>query len=158
MRVLVAIDDSKFSQALIAEVAARSWQDGTQMMVLNVVAIPTEQHWQDWGLGVDAELIQVLRGSAQSLVENTVKQLRSQLDLGIEISGKVAEGHAAECILGAAKAWHADLIMVGANGAGWLPQFILGSVAQRVLMGASCTVEIIRERKAEQEKTKSAVA
>jgi nucleotide-binding universal stress UspA family protein len=92
------------------------------------------------------------------LVEKNVANLRATLDPGIEISGKIAEGHAAECIVNEAKSWRADLIMVGAHGTGWLPQFILGSVAQRVLMEASCTVEIIRERKAELEKTKTAVA
>jgi len=147
MKVLIAIDGSEFSNAVIEEVARRNWHDGTEFLVLNVVAIPTEQHWQDWGLGVDPDLIHVLRKEAMSLVENTVSVLRPQLGLGCSIRSATAEGHASECIVDTAKIWHADLIMLGSNGAGWLPQFIIGSVAQRVLLQAPCTVEITRAKK-----------
>jgi Universal stress protein family len=41
MKILLAIDDSKFSQAAVQSVVARAWSSGTDVKVLNVVEPPS---------------------------------------------------------------------------------------------------------------------
>jgi nucleotide-binding universal stress UspA family protein len=56
----------------------------------------------------------------------------------------VREGDAADEILAAAREFAADLIVVGSRGQTGLARFFAGSVARRVLMGATCSVLIAR--------------
>lgn len=61
----------------------------------------------------------------------------------------VREGGPREVIADDAKAWSADLIVVGSHGYTGLKRFLLGSVAQSVVGHAPCSVEVVRERPAD---------
>jgi nucleotide-binding universal stress UspA family protein len=54
------------------------------------------------------------------------------------------EGHPAEEIVAAAKAWPADLIVIGSHGRGGLGRVLLGSVAEAVMRHAPCPVLVVR--------------
>jgi nucleotide-binding universal stress UspA family protein len=54
------------------------------------------------------------------------------------------EGHPAEEIVAAAKAWSADLIVIGSHGRGALSRVLLGSVAEAVMRHAPCPVLVAR--------------
>ena len=56
----------------------------------------------------------------------------------------VREGDAADEILAAAHEFAADLIVVGSRGQTGLARFFAGSIARRVLRGATCSVLIAR--------------
>jgi nucleotide-binding universal stress UspA family protein len=62
---------------------------------------------------------------------------------GVECS--VVVGHPAAEILRAASEPEVDLVVVGARGLGFLGRFILGSVSERVLEQAACSVLVVRE-------------
>jgi len=47
-------------------------------------------------------------------------------------------------ILDAARAWPADLIVLGSHGRRGLDRFLMGSVAESVAIHAHCSVEVIR--------------
>src|SRR5690606_35581296 len=47
-------------------------------------------------------------------------------------------------ILAEARHWQADLIVVGSHGRSMLQRFFLGSVSQKVVAEASCSVRIFR--------------
>jgi len=76
--------------------------------------------------------------------------------IGTEVLAKAAEafpmkvtsvyraGDPAEEILAVAQDVHADLIVVGRRGLGRLGGMFLGSVSERVLRGADCTVLVVR--------------
>jgi nucleotide-binding universal stress UspA family protein len=55
-------------------------------------------------------------------------------------------GHAAEEILGLAREVGADLIIVGSKGLTGVERLVLGSVAERVVREAGCTVEVARAK------------
>lgn len=55
-------------------------------------------------------------------------------------------GHAAEEILDLAREVGADLIIVGSKGLTGVERFVLGSVAERVVREAGCTVEVARPK------------
>jgi len=55
-------------------------------------------------------------------------------------------GKAAEEILGLAREIGADLILVGSHGRVGLERVVLGSVSERVVREAGCTVEVVRPK------------
>jgi nucleotide-binding universal stress UspA family protein len=55
-------------------------------------------------------------------------------------------GGPAQMILEAAKDWDADLIVVGSHGRSAVARFLLGSISQKVLTEADCSVRIARGR------------
>jgi len=146
MKVLVAIDDSQYSAAAIEELGARPWWGDTEFLILHVAAIPTVQQWEIWGMEVDWGLRDRLLAQAKIMVDDQVALLKKLVTKGIEIKSKIVEsnGHIAERIDQEAKEWEADLIVVGSHGRTGVKKFLLGSVAESVLMQAPCSVEIIR--------------
>lgn len=55
-------------------------------------------------------------------------------------------GKPAPEILGVARDVGADLILIGSHGLTGVERFMVGSVAERVMREAGCTVEIVREK------------
>jgi len=144
MKVLIAVDDSKFSRAVVTEVANRTWSSDTQFLVLSVVAVPTAEHWQDWGLSVVPELKERIKAEAQAVVDESMSILKQQPNL--DIQGRIVEGHTVDSIAKVAAEWKADMIMLGSHGRTGIGRFLLGSVAEGVLLRAPCSVEIIKSK------------
>ena len=133
MKLLVAIDYSQPSQQVIDEVTKRPWPAATTACALHVV---------DWAqLPSSAALIEAMKQSAEGLVKSASEKL---CKAGVQATVKVLEGHARVAIAEYAKEWGADLVLVGAHGAGGLARFLLGSVAHATLRRSPCSVEIVR--------------
>jgi nucleotide-binding universal stress UspA family protein len=133
MKLLVAIDYSQPSQQVLDEVARRPWPAATTAFVLHVVdgaQLPTS-----------AALIEAMKQSAEVLVKSASEKL---CKAGVQATIKVLEDHSRVAIAEYAKEWGADLILVGAHGAGGVARFLLGSVAQATLRRSPCAVEIVR--------------
>jgi nucleotide-binding universal stress UspA family protein len=133
MKLLVAIDYSQPSQQVVDEVTRRPWPAATTACILHVI---------DWSqLPTSAALIEAMKQSAEVLVKSASEKL---CKAGVQATVKVLEGQSRVAIAEYAKDWHADLILVGAHGAGGLARFLLGSVAQATLRRSPCAVEIVR--------------
>jgi nucleotide-binding universal stress UspA family protein len=63
---------------------------------------------------------------------------------GVRAAGLLLEGVASDRIVRAAKARHADVIVMGTHGRTGLSRLFLGSVASRVVSQASCPVLTVR--------------
>lgn len=61
-----------------------------------------------------------------------------------EVTAEVAAGSPASVILEKADEWNPDLIVLGAHGRGMLGRFVFGSVSQKVLHEANCSVRVAR--------------
>ncbi len=144
MKVLVAVDDSDLSKQMIEEITTRQWNLKTQFLILNVVALPTADYWQDWGLSVWPELKEKLIAESESLVHKHVAYLNEKLGPEFSVESKVVEGHTCDSIIQIAKEWHADLIMVASHGRSGIEKFFLGSVAEGLLIQSPCSLEIIK--------------
>lgn len=144
MKVLVALDESAYSQIVVDTMAERPWHGDDQFLVLSVVAVPTAEYWQDFGLTVDPESKEKLTTRARSLVETSVARLTKDIHPKSKIESRIEEGHAGDQILEVARQWQADLIIMGSQGRTGLKKLFLGSVAQEVLREAPCSVEIVK--------------
>jgi len=161
MKVLVAIDHSKYSERAIEETMERQWWRDTSFLVLHVISMPESTSWQDWGLKVEDGLKQELRRTALNLVSENVARLKARLGNTMTVEGQILEGHTIKNIVKAAKDWGADLIVVGSHRRTQVERFSLGSVAGGVLEQTPCSVEIVKfpvQNKSKVQKEKAVAA
>jgi nucleotide-binding universal stress UspA family protein len=145
MRVLVAIDGSKYSDAAVQSVAERGHSPASEVKVLHVIAggLPISPEVGVWGFGAPAlfEVTEEQRQAAKELVTEASDVLHTA---GWKVSTSVVEGDPKSLILDLAEQWNADLIVVGSHGRRGLDRFLLGSVSEAVARHARCSVEIVR--------------
>ena len=146
MKILLAIDNSRFSQIAMQTVAKQFRTKGTQVRVLHVVE-PISSY-----ISVDmiprfvpyvAEVEQERRKKAKELVQRAARHLRK---VGFRASEIVGHGDAKTRIIEYAANWHADLIVLGSHGWKGLGRFLMGSVSEAVTRHAGCSVEVVRSR------------
>jgi nucleotide-binding universal stress UspA family protein len=146
MKILLAIDNSKFSQAAVQSVVARSWSPGTEVKVLNVVEPPSLLLGREM-TGYDPEFENVwkaLREQAKAVVTKATDVLHKA---GLGVTPALEEGDPKSKIIDVAKEWPADLIVLGSHGRNGLNRFLMGSVSEAVVRHAHCSVEIVRTPK-----------
>jgi nucleotide-binding universal stress UspA family protein len=149
MKVLLAIDDSKFSDAVIQAVISQRLRDSTQAMVLHALdwsdlmpsPFPAAGVQPMYAPGQLDALIKTATIQAHELVKSAAHRLRAA---GFDVTASVREGDAKTVILDCAAEWGADLIIVGSHGRKGVTRFLLGSVSEAVARHAHCSVEIAR--------------
>ena len=84
-------------------------------------------------------------GHARESAQHYLKMIADRFThAGIRVRMATEQGDAAESILDAADALHADLIAMSTHGRSGVRRFVLGSVADRVLHHARVPVLLIR--------------
>lgn len=84
-----------------------------------------------------------------AFVTEQVEQAEAELDAflasipALAPHGTVRVGNPARMIMGVAREWDADLVVLGTHGRRGLPRFFLGSVAETVLRKAPCSALVI---------------
>jgi nucleotide-binding universal stress UspA family protein len=146
MKILLAIDCSEFSEAVIKEVAARPWPADSFLVVLTVVDLFALTS----SLGYIEPFMKNENDAARALVESVAERLAPH---GIETVTKVVEGYPAASIVEQARIWNADFVIVGSHGHGGVASFFLGSIAKEVVRNAHCSVEIVRHARTEETRT-----
>ncbi len=138
MKILLAIDDSKFSEAAAQAVIARHRVQGLEVRVLHAAEPPTLLMAPDMTAYMPPS---ESAEEAKALVAKTADAMRSA---GVSVTTAVVQGDPKSIIIDDAKAWGADLIVLGSRGRKGLERFLLGSVSGAVLRHAHCSVEIVR--------------
>jgi nucleotide-binding universal stress UspA family protein len=139
MKVLLAIDESKFSEAATQVLIAHTKPKETEVRVLHVFEPSTiggEVYVRDW-----QEVTQELRKRGEALLTKAAEALRAA---GFQVTTAMEEGDPKSVITDLAVKWSADLIVMGSHGRKGLDRFLLGSVSEAVARHAPCSVEIVR--------------
>jgi nucleotide-binding universal stress UspA family protein len=140
MKILLAIDDSKFSEAAAKSLAGQFRPQDTEVRVLHVVEPTVISEPPQMSRGYYPELEDRLP-QAREVVDRVAKTLSSA---GFRVTTSVVTGDARSVILDDAAEWHADLIVLGSHGRKGLGRFFLGSVSEAVARHAPCSVQIVR--------------
>ena len=143
MKILLAIDDSKFSEAAIEAVIRQAIPQETEIKMLHVIEpVPIYPDGQAWGYGPEAsQVLEEQRKEAEGLVARACQTLREK---NFKVMTGIEEGNPKEVIIDSAAEWHADLIVVGSHGRKGLDRFFMGSVSEAVARHARCSVQIVR--------------
>lgn len=139
MKILMGIDDSKFSEDVLRAMVTQCRTENTAVRVLHVLQ-PMAPAPPQMAPGYAPEL-EGQKKQACELVERIAKELRSA---GFKVETAVEVGDIRETIIDSAADWGADLIVVGSHGRSGIQRFLLGSVAEFVARHAKCSVEIVR--------------
>jgi nucleotide-binding universal stress UspA family protein len=140
MRILVAVDDSEFSQAALRALIKQIAPQNSEVRVLHVVEPISTAPPPQMAAGYAPELEPEL-ADAQKLVQKAAETLQGA---GFSVSTAVEQGDVREKIVDHAAEWGADLIITGSHGRRGIRRFLLGSVAESVARHALCSVEIVR--------------
>ena len=147
VKVLLAIDDSVYSQAATRAAIAQFRPEGTEVRVLTVVEwppdLPDSLAFTPAAMsgGPIEDLHEKTRRQAQDLVARTAQQLRAAT---FGVSHEIREGDARHVILECAAEWKPDVIVLGSHGRTGLDRFLIGSVSENVIRHAPCSVEVVR--------------
>ncbi len=142
MKVLLAIDDSKFSEAAAQAVIQQMRPDRTDVLVLHVVEplllIPYEYI-------VDVATLQAAQKEVLKKGKELVVRAKEQLEkAGFKAQTAVQEGDPRSTILDYAARTSVDVVVVGSHGRKGLDRFLIGSVAEAVARHAVCSVWVVR--------------
>ena len=147
MKILLAIDDSKFAQAALQTAITQNRPNETEVLVVHVTEPITllfaPETMAEYNLPTPqlTQLRQEHLKHGRELVATAAAKIR---EAGFQVDTAVYEGDARAEILDMAAQWHADLIIVGSHGRKGLDRFLLGSVSEFVARHAPCSVEIVR--------------
>src|SRR5437016_11308935 len=128
MKILLAFNGSKLSEAALHAVITQRRPENTTVKVLKVIPLDvTEEEGRQ----------------AQASLDLTAQALQTA---GFKAESTVLKDIVPESIVGVAEEWDADLIVLGWHGRTAMKRFLFGSVATAVIHAASCSVELVRFR------------
>lgn len=145
MKILMAIDGSRFSDAAIRSLASQFRVEGTEVLVLQVVEPFVFSTPPQMAAGYAPEMAARLQEQLK-LARDSVACAKEILQkAGFKVETKIVEDEVRTGILDASEKWDADLIVLGSHGQKGLRKFLLGSVVEFVARHARCSVLIARE-------------
>lgn len=144
MKILLATDGSKFSEAATQTLASQINSKDAQVVVLQAaepLVISTPPQMAPGYAPELAEKREQQLNEAKASVAAAAKVLQA---VGFAVSTRVVEADPRTAILEIAEECHTDLIVMGSHGRRGLKKFLLGSVAESVARHAHCSVLIVR--------------
>lgn len=143
--IVAAVDFSDTSGDVLEAACELARANHGHVHLLHVVQDPLQTPYtvEAFGLDLDALLREWRESARQQLTELAERQRPAPEFLTIA----TAAGHtAAAGILQYATEQHADLVVVGSHGRGFVDRLLLGNVAERVLRRAPCPVMVVPHR------------
>ena len=116
MRVLVGVDGSTSSDAVIREVVRRPWPAGSQIALVTVV--------DPYFFTKAPLLLDEAKQSAQKALEEMANPL---IETGLHASPMVILDNPRHALPRSASEWKADLVMMGSHGRGAVGRLLVGS-------------------------------
>jgi nucleotide-binding universal stress UspA family protein len=142
--IVVATDGSPYSTAAASEAIGIAKKNGGKLTVISVVpaelATPTDVDFAATQRELLAEKeMQVAENNAKAVKEAAQKE-------GVAVQAFVMTGKPADAIIETAKENNADIIIVGSHGRTGVERLLMGSVAERVIVLASCAVLVAKTK------------
>ena len=142
MKVLLGIDESERSSALIRFVTETAWPKSVRFLVLSASppiflgageAVPGDQ------------LAKILEQEERRHAEIAGRAAARLRKAGLAAEARTVRGRAQMVLVDAARSENADLVIVGSHGRTGLGKLFLGSVASHVVTHAPCSVLVVKQ-------------
>ena len=153
MKILLAIDGSENADAAIRFL--RKWPLPKDCKLILMTVINKDVFGDEKALEFDDRQRQMLLETEQTLREDAEEILaaaETQIDAaGMTVEKVITAGNPAFEIVQTATKLSADIVMMGTHGFGEIKRFLLGSVSDKVMLYAPCSVLIVRSAGTEPE-------
>lgn len=144
MRILLASDGSAAAGIAVDLVSGITWPEGSTVRVVDAIETGPGLFGGPWP-AVAFVQADALEAELEQTAKGVVDQARARLARpGLEVIGEVIRGRPATAIVDAAKAFQADVIIVGSRGHGTIESMLLGSVSAEVVDRAAVPVLVAR--------------
>jgi len=145
-KIVLPLDGSMFAEQALGWAQALASASGATLCLTTVV--PGNHNYRtaaekEGGLPVAAAVERAEVDHLSSYLKETSNRLRTA---GLSVEGSLTEGRPAEVILHTAEETQADLIIMATHGRSGLELMWLGSVAQKVVQGATTPVLLVRAK------------
>ncbi|MEJ7846664.1 MAG: universal stress protein [Pyrinomonadaceae bacterium] len=147
MKILLATDGAKQSDAAIDSLKRMLFSEGDEVKIVNIVdmALPMSIDIYGGYLPDTTELEKTAREHAAKILEQTAAKLNEFANnQGVSITTEMLFGSPESRIVETAEAWMADLVIVGSHGYSRWERLLLGSVSDSVVHHAPCSVLVVR--------------
>lgn len=143
MRILIGYDGSECAEAALDDLRRAGLPHRAETLVFGVVErwLPPP-HPESYLLLPDPSQEPVVE-EANRLALRAVERLKTNFPEWT-VNAKVERGSPASAILDFAEDWQPDLIVVGSHGRSAVGRLVLGSVSQKVITEARCSVRVAR--------------
>ena len=143
-RILIPLDGSALAEQALPHAIAQARHFEAELVLLRVLApLPSSPLLEEVARGRAQAL---LNASACEYLERVVARVQEH---GIRVRVATAQGSPPVAITEFAEANEVDLIVMSTRGQSGLTRWLMGSVADRVVRGATVPVLLVRARKEE---------
>jgi nucleotide-binding universal stress UspA family protein len=133
VRLVLGVDGSPDSDAMLDVVASRNWKQGTDVKIITAV-----ESFHQYAVEADVQLSRV-----RDIQTVAVEKLSAA---GLIVSMMITEEDPKYFLVRQAELWEADCIFLGAKGHRFLERLLIGSVSSSVAARAHCSVEVVRRK------------
>ncbi len=144
-KILVPIDLSESGRAALAEADALASSTNGELTLLHVQSV-TELHVMDFAYQEPPEQTARVRRAIEEAVSTIAGELQTPRE---RVSIELPIGDATHEIV--ERSSRHDLIVMGTHGRTGVSHFLLGSVTERVVRAARCSVLVVKTRDASRE-------
>ena len=138
-KILVPVDGSENSLRALDHAIYLAKKTGANITAMNVIENPPTVYVESQKLLND--LLAKFREESANVLDKC-KQIAEKSDVKIETV--IGEGDAASSITGYAQKGDFDTIIIGRRGLGRFKEMVLGSISNKVLHHAKCSVMIVK--------------
>ncbi len=138
-KILVPVDGSENSLRALDHAIYLAEKTGANITAMNVIENPPTVYVESQKLLNN--LLANFRAESAKILDKC-KQIAEKSDVKIETV--IGEGDAASNIVGYAQKGDFDTIIIGRRGLGRFKEMVLGSISNKVLHHAKCTVMIVK--------------
>ncbi len=142
-RILVPIDGSDTSNRGLEEAVRLAKEQGAALRLLHVI----DEHLLTFdfvGFAYPANLVAVMRENGEKILDEAFERTEKA---GVPAESVIRESggrRISETVLAEARAWPADLIIMGTHGRRGISHLALGSDAEQVVRECPCPVLLVR--------------
>jgi len=139
-KILLPTDGSKFAEKAEEHALFLAEASAAEIVALSVVET-------SFSIGLPSDdtvfhINQMLKKETEKNLEK-VEKMKEDSNKDVNITLKVAEGSPAEVILDTIEKEDIDLVVMGSSGKSGFDRFIMGSVAEKVVKAAECSVLVV---------------
>ena len=147
MKVLLAADGTKYSDAAAEMLGKLKLADGDKVNIICVVdmALPMSIDVYGGYIPDTSEMEKVARDNADKVVADAAEKVRGSFgDANVDLTTDVLFGSPDSRIVETAEEMNADLIVIGSHGYKQWERLLLGSISDSVVHHAHCSVMVVR--------------